>query len=231
MQVVDSAQLIEGIFLQELKNRFLCLVELNGEPTVCYVPSSCHLGNFLQLQGKRVLLIKNLGNKSRTQYTLFAKPYKRSYILLSPAVANQAVAASLSSKRFSFLGSRQNYQSEYTVDGYKTDLYIEDTHTIVEIKAVITTEAEAVFPTVFSERTLKQLIALEQRLDAGRKACLIFVSLSPYVRRLQINPKFEFFQILKQCQSKGLIVRAYCCRYIPEVGIRVDKSLPIIYGA
>ena len=44
MQTVDKApKFIEGVFVKELKNRFLCEVLVNGESTVCYVPSSCHL--------------------------------------------------------------------------------------------------------------------------------------------------------------------------------------------
>ena len=48
-----ASHFIEGRFQRELKNRFLCEVSVNGETSVCYVPSSCHLGNFLQLKDKR----------------------------------------------------------------------------------------------------------------------------------------------------------------------------------
>ena len=44
-----------GIFKKELKNRFLCLVEIDGEDTLCYIPSSCRLSNFIDLTGKEVL--------------------------------------------------------------------------------------------------------------------------------------------------------------------------------
>lgn len=55
MQTVNANQEYkEGVFVQELKNRFLCEVLIDGALTVCYVPSSCHLGNFLSLAGKRV---------------------------------------------------------------------------------------------------------------------------------------------------------------------------------
>lgn len=53
MQTVLNPEYKTGIFKQELKNRFLCEVEIDGESTVCYVPSSCHLSNFLSLQGKK----------------------------------------------------------------------------------------------------------------------------------------------------------------------------------
>ena len=229
LRVVESFELFEGIFLQELRNRFLCEVEIGGKPTICYVPSSCHLSNFLEMRGRRVLLAKNQGNKTRTQYALFALPYKHSYILLSPGVANHAIAANLTSRCFSFLGNRKHFRTELTVDGYKADLYIEDTRTIVEVKGVISLQTEAVFPTVFSERSLKQLNILEQRLNSGYNACLLIVSLNPYVKALRINTEFEFFQSMERCQSKGLMLHACNCRYSPESGIRIDKSIPIAF--
>ena len=66
---------IIGKFLKELKNRFLCEVEIDGNVEECYVPSSCHLSNFLQLKGKRVLLVPTQGKSPRTKYALYAVPY------------------------------------------------------------------------------------------------------------------------------------------------------------
>ena len=45
----SSANIVTGTFVKELKNRFLCEVVISGIPTECYVPSSCHLSNFLEL--------------------------------------------------------------------------------------------------------------------------------------------------------------------------------------
>ena len=89
MQTVEkSSKYIEGIFVKELKNRFLCEVLINGESTVCYVPSSCHLSNFLDLKGKTVLLIPTQNPKSRTPYALFAVPFKRSYATIVVTLLN-----------------------------------------------------------------------------------------------------------------------------------------------
>jgi len=89
MQTVDTqTNFIEGIFVQELKNRFLCEVLIDGASTVCYVPSSCHLSNFLVLKGKKVLLVPTQAPNARTKYALFAVRYRRSYILLNTSMAN-----------------------------------------------------------------------------------------------------------------------------------------------
>lgn len=142
MQTVLNPEYKTGIFKQELKNRFLCEVEIDGESTVCYVPSSCHLSNFLSLQGKKVILIPTMAKDARTQYAVYAVPYKRSYLILNTSMANRAIEASLRGRRFAYLGKRKNVIKEHYVDGYKSDLFIEDTNTIIEIKSVLSTDDE-----------------------------------------------------------------------------------------
>ena len=78
----SNTEFIIGKFKRELKNRFLCEVQIDGRDVVCYVPSSCHLSNFLQLEGKRVILIPTQTQNSRTKYALFAVPFKKNYIFL-----------------------------------------------------------------------------------------------------------------------------------------------------
>lgn len=61
--MIDSnTNIVTGTFVKELKNRFLCEVVISGIPTECYVPSSCHLSNFLELRGKQVLLLPTPGS-------------------------------------------------------------------------------------------------------------------------------------------------------------------------
>ena len=161
MMLSLGSTLIRGVFIRELKNRFVCEVKIDGKVEECYVPSSCHLGNFLQLKGKRVLLIPTQGKNPRTRYALYAMPYKRNYIVLNTSLSNFAVEKGIYSRRFSYIGKRDAVQKEHTVDGYKADLYIPKTRTIIEIKSVLSNKDEATFPTVYSERTQKQLKSIQ----------------------------------------------------------------------
>ena len=161
MQTVLTPEYKTGIFKQELKNRFLCEVEIDGVSTVCYVPSSCHLSNFLKLKGKKVLLLPTQSKDTRTKYALFAVPFKKSHIILNSSLANKVVENNIHSRRFSFLGQRSHVIKEHYINGYKSDLFIQDTNTIIEIKSVISTEKLAFFPTVFSERSI----------NSGRSCC------------------------------------------------------------
>lgn len=228
MQTTSNPEFVTGIFKKELKNRFLCEVQINGRDVVCYVPSSCHLSNFLQLEGKKVLLVPTQTPNSRTPYALFAVPHKRNYIVLNTALANRAVENSIQSRRFAYLGKRKDGIKEHTIDSYKADLYLPKTKTIVEVKSIISVSDSAKFPTVYSERTIKQLNQIYQLLEKGYRVCLMIVSLHPYIKTVIINKKSEFYFQLKKCLNAGLIIKAYTSR-LENFNLSIHKEIEIKY--
>ena len=228
-QIIEIARkYIPGIFLSELKNRFLCEVKIDGKVEECYVPSSCHLSNFLQLKGKRVLLVPTQGKNPRTRYALYAAPYRRNYIILNTSLSNVAIEKGINNRRFSYLGKRSDVQKEHSVDGYKADIYIPNTKTIVEIKSVLSNKDEAIFPTVYSERTQNQLKRIQEMLDKGYNVVFIIVSLNPYIKKITIDKSTGFYSELMKCLGKGMDFRAYTsqlCNY----EIEIKKQIPLLY--
>ena len=223
-----NSSYISGVFVKELKNRFLCEVKIDGKVEECYVPSSCHLSNFLQLKGKRVVLIPTQGKNPRTKYALYAAPYRRNYIILNTSLSNVAIEKGIYNRRFSYLGKRSNVQKEHSVEGYKADLYIPQTKTIVEIKSVLSENDEAVFPTVFSERTQNQLKSIQEMLNKGYKVVFIIVSLNPYIKKLTIDISTEFYLELTRCIEKGMEIRAYTS-HLKDYEIEIKKQIPLLY--
>ena len=217
-----------GIFKRESKNRFLCEVEIEGKVEECYVPSSCHLSNFLQLEGKKDLLVPTQTPNSRTKHALFAVPFKKSYIVLNTSMANRAIERGLQGRRFSYLGKRKEWLKEHKIDGYKADLYIPLTKTIIEIKSIISTTESSVFPTVYSERTINQLRHIQQLLLDGYRVCFFIVSLHPYVKAVTIDKNSEFYIELSKCLSMGLVVKAYTSRLKSNV-LSIDKEISLNY--
>lgn len=196
---------IHGEFISEIKNRFLCLVRIEGEETLCYVPSSSRLSNFLPLEGKQVLLKPTIGNKTRTEYAVYAVKFKKGYILLNLSEANSIVERQLFRRCFSFLGARKQISKEKSIEGYKSDLFIHDTNTIVEIKSLLTTEKTGMFPTVHSDRAIEQLQNIYSLLCRGFCVCYIFVSMNPYVELVKINPEIsEYYRFFGLCMEKGM---------------------------
>lgn len=224
MQTTSDSRFVVGTFKSELKNRFLCEVQIDNEDVVCYVPSSCHLSNFIKLEGKRVLLIPTQSEKSRTPLALFAMPYKRNYIILNSSMANRAIENSIQRRRFSFLGKRKDIIKEHTVDGYKADLFLPASNTIIEVKSIISVKDSAIFPTVYSERTISQLKAIHSMLLKGYRVCLAIVSLHPYLKNIQIDSTTEFYTELVKCIETGLVLRAYTCR-LQNDKVLIDKEI------
>ncbi len=229
MQTVLNPEYRIGIFKRELKNRFLCEVDIDGESTVCYVPSSCHLGNFINLQDKSVILVPTQSKGTRTKYALFAVPYKKSYILLNTTMANRAVEGSIARRMFSYLGKRKSICKEHYIEGYKSDLFIEDTNTIIEIKSLLSINEYASFPSLYSERSLVQLEGLRDLLDMGYHVHYIIVSLNPYVKTISLNRTSHFAELLFDCINQGLTISAYTCA-LKDNRIIIKSRIPIEMG-
>ena len=213
MRLFSETEIIEGIFKAEQKNRFLCTVCIDGEDTTCYIPSSCKLDRLIDLKNKSVLLKKNRSPKARTEYALVAVKHGRHHVLLNLAQANQVIEDQLTRRFFSFLGKRKSVSHETYVNGYRSDLFIHDTNTIVEIKTLLSFERTGLFPTVYSERSIEQLRKLSKLLDVGYKVCYLVVSLSPTVREIKIDKAFrEHWELFQECLQKGMDFKAVSIR-------------------
>lgn len=143
-------------------------------------------------------------------------------------MANRAIESSISGRHFSYLGKRKDVIKEHTINGYRADLYLPSTKTIVEIKSVISIADHAKFPTVYSERTLKQLASILELLQKGYRVCFAIVSLHPYIKTVDIDTGTYFYNELVKCMNAGLIIKAYTGR-LQENGFVIDKEIPINY--
>ena len=217
---------VVGTFISEDKNRFLCTVNIGGADETCYIASSCRLDNFIDLRGKTVLLKPVASKKATTRYSVFAVKHKRGFILLNTSLANTAISNTMHSKKLAAWGKRKNAKKEVTVDGYKTDFYISDSKTIVEIKSIISLEDTATFPTVYSERALKQLKKLEELLGGEYSARLVIISLNPQVKRVEILKDSDFYEVLLRCLERGLIIEAFTCKLANDGKVYIHKRIP-----
>lgn len=212
-----------GIFKSEIKNRFLCTVCIDGNDIICYVPSSCRLSNFIDLTERTVLLKPIKTPNARTPYAVYAVRYGRSFILLNLAQANKIIESQLHRRCFSFLGKRKQVTHEYKLGSYKTDLFIHDTNTLIEVKSILAFDARASFPTVYSERAVNQLKKISKLLDEGYSACYMLVSLNPRVKEIAINKQIDdFYKLFAECVEKGM---SYC-----GVSVRLVEQVPELYS-
>lgn len=225
---MSTQQIIRGIFKEELKNRFFCLVEVVGVDTLCYIPSSCRLSNFIDLKGKTVLLTPNKSLNTRTQYSVHALFVNGQYVLLNMSTSNRIIEQNINSRRFSFLGKRRTVYKEHIIEGYKSDLYIEDTRTIVEIKSFLSFERSARFPSIYSERALNQLEKLSSLLSSGYNVCYLFASLNPCVKELCINEEVKgYYSLIQECIKKGMCMKALSLKMNEDCNVIIDSNIKI----
>lgn len=220
---MKSIDYIYGIFRTEIKNRFLCSVNIDGKDETCYIPSSCRLSNFIDMTGRTVLLKPIETPNARTSYAVYAVKYRTSFILLNLAQANRVIERQIRRRYFSFLGVRKKVSHEYKIGNYKTDLFIHDTNTLIEIKSTLSFSKKSVFPAVYSERAIKQLNEISRLLDEGYHACYVLVSLNPCVKEIIINSEVEdYYKTFMECVEKGM---NYCA-----FSIRLREQVPELYA-
>lgn len=198
-----TEDLIEGIFLEECKSRFICTVLIENKICECYVPSASKLKNYLNMIGKRVLLMKNSKINSRTRYSLFAVKYYDKYILLDLLLVNRILEEYLKWKYIKNDVKREKY-----FEGYKSDfLVLGERNIIIEAKGMIAARKSIDFPTVFSQRSIDQLRNILKFLKSGYEVHYFLISLSPIVKTVNINKDLrfkEYTDLFEECIKQGM---------------------------
>lgn len=203
-------ELIKGILIGEKKNRFLCDVLIEGKQEECYISSSCRLDNFFDTNHCEVLLRPTQNTKARTKYAVYAIKSNDNYILVDLRETNKIIASHIEEDCFSFLGERKLIQKEKNIEGYKADLYLEETKTIIEIKSIISNENNVKFPQIRSDRAIMQLNRLEELIQRGYRVCYLFVSLCPEVNVIELNEQYEdYCTYYRSCVRQGMLSRSY----------------------
>ncbi|MFL0196108.1 DNA/RNA nuclease SfsA [Clostridium sp. WILCCON 0269] len=205
-------EILEGVFLEEKKNRFLCSVLIDNRIEECYIPSASKLENYIKLKHKRVLLTKNKGNENKTEYSVFAVKYYGRFIILNLSIVNKIL------EEYICLNYKYDYlQKEKFIGKYKADfLILNNNKTLVEAKGIIAANKKVLFPTIYSQRAIEQLKSILELLNRGWKAEYYFISLSPIINRITINRDFMYMgyrNLLKKCVDCGMLIKAFNIYY------------------
>ena len=221
-----------GTFKEELKNRFLCSVIIGDQEEICYIPSSCRISNFINPTDKPVILKPTISKSTRTRYSLYAVKLHGRYILLNLSQPNKLIGEQLNRRYFSFLGKRKNIKTEIVIEGYKADLFVEDTNTIIEIKSIISLDRIALFPSVYSERAINQLYELYSLLQKDYNVLYLYISLNPTVKGIYIdNNMTEYKKIFNECLQKGMSSDAFAIALNNQLQPEIKKRIPLYFDS
>ena len=212
----------KGVFIEECKNRFICKVNIDGIEEECYVSSSCKLSNFINLKGKEVLLKLNKGKNLRTKYTLHAL-LEDEITLLNLNFVNDIVNDCL-------FFDKSKWKREYKFSKkLKTDYFSEKEKKIIEVKAIISDNDSVIFPSVYSERTIRQLDEYNKLLKNGYSVEYDIILMSKRIRRIIINKEEkDLKRVLSRCIKNGLKIKVYDLIWNDNYCIKVYENTKVI---
>lgn len=220
--------LTPGIF-RARPNRFLALVELQGELQRCHVPNTGRLGELL-LPGAAVWCKKAETPGRKTAWSLLVVKKGETLVNIDSQASNHVAAEYVAGGG---LGIVPDFVKPEQVFGdSRLDLYYE-AGTIkgyVEVKGV-TLEEDGVarFPDAPTQRGRKHLLALKAAVAAGYRATALFVIQMEGVNTFSPNTPRDpaFAQALSEAAAAGVEVKAVTCRVTPET-LSITGEVPVV---
>lgn len=205
MEDVKYPEIVKkGIFCREDKYRFHCWVNVDGEEHLCYLPSNCKLGKIYSLEGREVLLSRQKEDNSKFDYKVEATMYRNGQILLNLSFLNRVIEQEIHRSVFSFLGKREAVFREKCVIGYKSDLYIADTNTLIEIKSVLAFSNAVNYPVNYSSHMLQQLEKLLEIANEKISVYYFIVGTGPALKEINVDINSEYGKLMNECQEAGV---------------------------
>lgn len=214
-------------------NRFIAVVELEGQEVVCHVKNTGRCRELL-VPGATVYIQKAASQGRKTAYDLIAVRKGDRVINMDAAAPNQVFGEW--ARAGHFLPNPTLVKAEAKRGASRLDFYIEtaDRKAWVEVKGVTLEEGGHVrFPDAPTQRGVKHLGELEACVQDGCEAYAVFViqmeGVLDFAPNWQTHPAFG--HALRKAAAAGVQVLALDCAVTPDsLSIRnpvaVDLALP-----
>lgn len=212
---MNSTVFETGVFLEECRHRFRCLVKIQDKEEICYLSSSSKLTPFIQLQGREVLLIKNLNSKSKSAYTVHAVKSDTGYILLNLGHVNALLMTEFEKPGGFYAGAKEICREKKVHQNLRADFCIEqEQRTIIEAKGLITEKAVSYLPSMTVERAVTQLKIFKKLLKAGCEVHYYLVLMNPAIGAVELDKaRTDYYKEFRACLKSGMkcfIYRVQC---------------------
>ena len=238
-----STPVVKARFLSR-PNRFIALVELDGETVTVHVKNTGRCKELL-IPGATVYLATSANPNRKTPYDLVAvekvKPDGTTLFINMDSQAPNAIAAEYLPISGLF-GKKAVYRREVTQGTSRFDFAIDtpDTPTaFLEVKGcTLEREGIAYFPDAPTERGVKHIHELTALAGAGHSAYILFVTQMKGVTALRPNDETHpaFGNALREARKAGVKVIAVDClvKTSPNsdgtltLSVTADKPMPVI---
>lgn len=218
--------IVTGKF-QSRPNRFIAMVDIDGKVETCHVKNTGRCKELL-LPEAEVYLEKSGNPNRKTAYDLVGVKKGKVLINMDSQAPNQAVKEWLEKevyfKNITYLKPECKYGNS------RVDFYLEtadERKIFIEVKGV-TLEEEGVarFPDAPTLRGIKHMKELEQAVQQGYEAYILFVIQMKGIKWFEPNDRThpEFGDTLRQVAKNGVGVLAYDCSITKE---SMELDMPV----
>ena len=218
--------IVTGKF-QSRPNRFIAMVDIDGKVETCHVKNTGRCKELL-LPEAEVYLEKSGNPNRKTAYDLVGVKKGKVLINMDSQAPNQAAKEWLEKevyfKNITYLKPECKYGNS------RVDFYLEtadERKIFIEVKGV-TLEEEGVarFPDAPTLRGIKHMKELEQAVQQGYEAYILFVIQMKGIKWFEPNDRthLEFGDTLRQVAKNGVGVLAYDCSITKE---SMELDMPV----
>lgn len=204
----------KGVF-RARPNRFIAIVEVDGEEVVCHVKNTGRCKELL-VPGRTVVLAAGDNPNRKTPYDVIAV-YKGERLINMDSQAPNAVAADYLRQRF----PRGEIRREVRYGESRLDFSVTDgeDNWLIEVKGC-TLERDNVgyFPDAPTERGVKHLHHLTKAAQEGYKAAVLFIIQMEGIAAIRPNDDTHpaFGEALRQAAANGVEIWAVDCTVTPD---------------
>ena len=229
-QLLDlPSDLVEGRFKARL-NRFLAMVEVDGQEVAVHVANSGRMQELL-VPGYRVLLSPRPGAHRKTGYDLALVDLGFALVSIDSRLPNALVAEAFSKERLPQLAEYLEIRREVTLGDSRLDMVLEGPSgkCYLETKSVtLVVGGVGLFPDAPTLRGTKHMHSLAQARQSGHRAAVVFVVQREDCRAFAPHDVADpvFGVALREGIVAGVEAFAYSCR-VTEQSIEMGLPLPL----
>lgn len=221
---------LSGCFL-ERRNRFVALVELDGEPVHAHIATSGRLWELL-VPNAKVLLEPSTSTTRRTPYSVRAVWHQGIWVSIDAQLPNRLLRQILSHNKLPPFAACQFVRSEPAYSGGRFDFLLEEQGQAVylEVKSVTLVDAGvALFPDAPTVRGRRHLDHLAILRGEGCRCAVIFIVQREDAIYFTPNRVTDpaFAQSLRSAVAAGVEAYAYRCLVNPA-GLTLTQRIPVL---
>jgi sugar fermentation stimulation protein A len=210
-------------------NRFLGVVDLDGEPTQCFIPNPGRMHE-LMVSGTNVYLIHRPGDHRKTSYDLTLVEYNDTLVSIDSRLPNYMLHEAIDQGRLPEFSGYTVERTEPTFYDSRLDLLLSDgaNQILVEAKScTLVKDSIALFPDAPTKRGARHMNTLIKALEYGRAAaCFIIQRDDAQEWRPNSEMDPDFTENLRKAVESGVEAYAYTCNISLEE-TSIQKRIPV----